>query len=52
MIASMKDYNSWEDHADFPFVSKSKYNAYCKTVRGSILKTVKEWGDKNLSRAQ
>lgn len=52
MIASMNDFNSWEDHAEFPFVSKAKYNSYCKTVRSSFLKTVKEWGDKNLSRAQ
>lgn len=45
MISSMNDYDSWDDNADFPYVSKSKYNSYCKTVRNSYLKTVKEWGD-------
>lgn len=52
MIVSMNNYEDWDDNADFPYVSKAKFAGYCKTLRSSYLKTVDNWGDKNLNRQQ
>jgi len=50
MIQSMNNYDDWDDHAEFPFVSAAKFNAYSKHLKNSRLKTVDNWGDLKLSR--
>lgn len=52
MIVAMNDYDTWDDHPGYPYVSKVKFQSYSKTLRSSHLKTVDNWGDQSLSRAQ
>tara|TARA_B110000285_G_C15072258_1_gene588651 strand:+ start:428 stop:1432 length:1005 start_codon:yes stop_codon:yes gene_type:complete len=52
MIAAMNDFDSWEDHPGYPYVSKVKFLSYSKTLRSSHLKAVDNWGDQSLTRAQ
>jgi hypothetical protein len=52
MIVSMNNYEDWDDNNEFPYVSKAKFAGYCNTLRSSYLKTVDNWGDKNLTRQQ
>lgn len=52
MIASMNNYDDWDAHADFPYVSKVKYSAYTKNIKNSHLKIVENWGDTTMSRQQ
>jgi hypothetical protein len=48
----MNNYEDWDDNAEFPYVGKAKYQAYCKTIKNSYLKKVDNWGEKNLTRQQ
>jgi hypothetical protein len=50
MLASMNDFESWEDNSEFPFVNKIKYKNYTGVLRGSGLKKVDNWGDTNHNR--
>ena len=52
MVQSMNNYDDWDDNEDFPYVSKAKFNAYQKILKNSYLKTVANWGNPKLSRAQ
>jgi hypothetical protein len=47
MIHSMNNFEDWDENNQFPFVSKSKFAAYTKSLKNSYLKTVPNWGDKN-----
>jgi hypothetical protein len=50
MIHDINTYENWDDHTDFPFVSKTKFSAYTKILKGGHLKMLPFWGDQSLNR--
>jgi superfamily I DNA and/or RNA helicase len=48
----MNNYEDWDDNSSFPFVSKAKFTAFTKILKGSHLKMVSNWGVNTLNRQQ
>ena len=45
MIHSMNNFEDWDEHSSFPYVSRAKFNAYSKSLNSSYIKKVPNWGD-------